>query len=120
MNWLNFGNTKQEEQPMERKVVVKANQPEQPAQPAQPSTQVVVHIHRLMGDHPRVTLSRKPFEISKIENGVTLQVNKQAKKADGEGTQLNITAGDRVSQQQVEQLSRQHKVIVTVLHVNDD
>ena len=73
-----------------------------------------------MGDHPRVKLSKKPFEISKIENGVTLNVNKLAKLPDGDGTQLSVTAGDRLSQQQVEQLSRHHKVVVTVLLVNDD
>ena len=105
MSWLkNFGNTENKENPnMEQKVVVQPVQEEQ----------TIVYLSRLVGNHPRVQLNpTKPFEISKIENGVTLVVNKQAKLPDGQGTQINVTAGDRISQQAADQLARHNKVIV--------
>ena len=105
MSWLkNFGNSENKENPnMEQKVVVHPVQEEQ----------TIVHLSRFVGNHPRIQLNpTKPFEISKIENGVTLVVNKQAKLPDGEGTQINVTAGDRISQQAADQLARHNKVIV--------
>ena len=105
MSWLkNFGNTENKENPnMEQKVVVHPVQEEQ----------TIVYLSRFVGNHPRVQLNpTKPFEISKIENGVTLRVNKQAKLPDGQGTQINVTVGDRISQQAADQLARHNKVIV--------
>lgn len=105
MSWLkSFANSENKENPnMEQKVVVHPVQEEQ----------TIVHLSRFVGNHPRVQLNpTKPFEISKIENGVTLRVNKQAKLPDGEGTQINVTAGDRISQQAADQLARSNKVIV--------
>jgi hypothetical protein len=105
MSWLkSFANSENKEIPnMEQKVVVHPVQEEQ----------TIVHLSRFVGNHPRVQLNpTKPFEISKIENGVTLVVNKQAKLPDGEGTQINVTVGDRVSQQAADQLARHNKVIV--------
>ena len=108
MSWLShFKNTenaeKVESNNMENKVVVKSEQTEK----------IVVYISRFVGNHPRVQLNpTKPFEISKIENGVTLVVNKQAKLPDGQGTQISVTVGDRISQQAADQLARHHKVIV--------
>ena len=105
MSWLkSFANSENKEIPnMEQKVVVHPVQEEQ----------TIVHLSRFVGNHPRVQLNpTKPFEISKIENGVTLVVNKQAKLPDGEGTQISVTAGDRVSQEAANQLARHNKVIV--------
>lgn len=108
MSWLNFGSENEENPNMEQKVVVQPVQEEQ----------TIVYMSRLVGNHPRVQLNpTKPFEISKIENGVTLRVNKQAKLPDGQGTQINVTAGDRISQQAANQLARHHKVIVTFLNL---
>ena len=108
MSWLNFGSENEENPNMEQKVVVHPVQEEQ----------TIVHLSRFVGNHPRVQLNpTKPFEISKIENGVTLRVNKQAKLPDGEGTQINVTAGDRISQQAADQLARSNKVIVTFLNL---
>lgn len=109
MSWLNFGNTENGESVMEQKVVVA---------PTQQQEKTVVHIQRLLGSHPSVQINTsKPFEISKIENGVTLQINKQAKLADGEGPQISVTAGDRISQEAANQLARHNKVIVTFLNL---
>lgn len=109
MSWLNFGNTENGESVMEQKVVVA---------PTQQQEKTVVHIQRLLGSHPSVQINAsKPFEISKIENGVTLQINKQAKLADGEGPQISVTAGDRISQEAANQLARHNKVIVTFLNL---
>ena len=109
MSWLNFGNTENGESFMEQKVVVA---------PTQQEEKTVVHIQRLLGSHPSVQINAsKPFEISKIENGVTLQINKQAKLADGEGPQISVTAGDRISQEAANQLARHNKVIVTFLNL---
>lgn len=105
MSWLkSFANSENKENPnMEQKVVGHPVQEEQ----------TIVHLSRFVGNHPRVQLNpTKPFEISKIENGVTLVVNKQAKLPDGQGTQINVTAGDRISQQAADQLARHNKVIV--------
>ena len=108
MSWLNFGSENEENPNMEQKVVVQPVQEEQ----------TIVYLSRLVGNHPRVQLNpTKPFEISKIENGVTLRVNKQAKLPDGQGTQINVTAGDRISQQAANQLARSNKVIVTFLNL---
>ena len=109
MSWLNFGNTENGESVMEKKVVVA---------PTQQQEKTVVHIQRLLGSHPSVQINAsKPFEISKIENGVTLQINKQAKLPDGEGPQISVTAGDRISQEAADQLARHNKVIVTFLNL---
>ena len=108
MSWLNhFKNVEtphnKENPSMEQKVVVQSTQEQQ----------TIVYLSRFVGNHPRVQLNpTKPFEISKIENGVTLRVNKQAKLPDGQGTQLSVTVGDRVSQQAADQLARSNKVIV--------
>jgi hypothetical protein len=108
MSWLNFKNTENGESVMEQKVVVAPKQEEK----------TIVHIQRLMGSHPSAQINAsKPFEISKIENGVVLRVNKQAKQPDGEGPQIAVTAGDRISQAAAEQLSRHNKVIVTFLNL---
>ena len=107
MSWLKgFGNLENKDIPiMEQKVSVKQEK-------------TIVYLSRFVGNHPRVQLNpTKPFEITKIENGVTLVVNKQAKLPDGEGTQLNVTAGDRISQQAAEQLARHNKVIVESVHL---
>lgn len=104
MSWLNFGSENKENPNMEQRVVVPSTQQQE---------KTIVHIQRLLGSHPSVQINAsKPFEITKIENGVTLQVNKQAKLPDGEGTQINVTAGDRISQQAADQLARHNKVIV--------
>ena len=109
MSWLNFGNTENGESVMEQKVVVA---------PTQQQEKTIVHIQRLLGSHPSVQINAsKPFEISKIENGVTLQINKQAKLPDGEGPQISVTAGDRISQEAADQLARHNKVIVTFLNL---
>lgn len=109
MSWLNFGNTENGESVMEQKVVVA---------PTQQQEKTVVHIQRLLGSHPSVQINAsKPFEISKIENGVTLQINKQAKLPDGEGPQISVTAGDKISQEAANQLARHNKVIVTFLNL---
>ena len=109
MSWLNFGNTENGESVMEQKVVVA---------PTQEQEKTIVHIQRLLGSHPSVQINAsKPFEISKIENGVTLQINKQAKLPDGEGPQISVTAGDRISQEAADQLARHNKVIVTFLNL---
>lgn len=108
MSWLNFGNTENGESVMEQKVVVAPTQQQER----------IVHIQRLLGSHPSAQINAsKPFEISKIENGVTLQVNKQAKQPDGEGPQISVTAGDRISQEAANQLARHNKVIVTFLNL---
>jgi hypothetical protein len=93
---------------MENKIVVQPVQEEK----------TIVHIQRLLGSHPSVQINAsKPFEISKIENGVTLRVNKQAKQPDGDGPQISVTAGDKVSQEAANQLARHNKVIVTFLNL---
>lgn len=109
MSWLNFGSEHEENTNMEQKVVVPSTQQQE---------KTIVHIQRLLGSHPSVQINAsKPFEITKIENGVTLQVNKQAKQPDGQGPQISVTAGDRVSQEAANQLARSNKVIVTFLNL---
>ena len=109
MSWLNFGNTENGENVMKKDIVI--------AQ-AENKQQTVVYLSKFVGNHPRVQLNpSKPYEITKIENGVTLVVNKQAKLPDGEGTQLHITAGDRISQQAADQLARHNKVIVESVYL---
>jgi hypothetical protein len=109
MSWLNFRNTENGETVMKKDIAV--------AQ-AENKQQTVVYLSRFVGNHPRVQLNpTKPFEISKIENGVTLVVNKQAKLPDGQGTQISVTVGDRISQQAADQLARHNKVIVESVYL---
>ena len=67
MSWLNFGNTANGESVMEQKVVVAPTQQQER----------VVHI-KTIESHPSAQINAsKPFEISKIENGVTSNRNVQ-------------------------------------------
>jgi co-chaperonin GroES (HSP10) len=68
-----------------------------------------IHLIRYVGNHPVASVSPdRVFEVSKMENSVVVNVNKHAKKDDGEGPQIQVSVGDRLSREQAVQLSRQY------------
>ena len=68
-----------------------------------------IHLIRYVGNHPIASVSPdRVFEVSKMENAVIVNVNKHAKKDDGEGAQIQVSVGDRLSREQATQLSRQY------------
>ena len=68
-----------------------------------------IHLIRYVGNHPVVSVSPdRVYEVSKLENAVTVNVNKHAKEDDGEGAQIQISVGDRLSHEQAAQLSREY------------
>tara|TARA_B110000495_G_C22922614_1_gene539041 strand:- start:618 stop:914 length:297 start_codon:yes stop_codon:yes gene_type:complete len=65
-----------------------------------------VHLVRYTGNHPVAsTTPDRVFEIAEMENAVIVNVNKLAKKEYGEGTQLSVSVGDRLSVEQAIQIA---------------
>ena len=65
-----------------------------------------VHLTRYTGNHPVVSVSPdRVFEIAEMENAVVVNVNKQAKKEYGDGPQISVSVGDRLSREQAIQIA---------------
>ena len=59
---------------------------------------IKVHLTRYTGNHPVASVSPdRVFEIAEMENAVVVNVNKQAKKEYGDGPQISVSVGDRLS-----------------------
>lgn len=67
---------------------------------------IKIHLTRYTGNHPVVCASPdRVFEIAEMENAVVVNVNKQAKKEYGEGPQISVSVGDRLSVEQAIQIA---------------
>lgn len=67
---------------------------------------IKIHLIRYTGNHPVVSVSPdRVFEIAEMENAVVVDVNKQAKKEYGDGPQISVSVGDRLSREQAIQIA---------------
>lgn len=67
---------------------------------------IKIHLTRYAGNHPVASVSPdRVFEIAEMENAVVVEVNKQAKQPHGEGPQISVSVGDRLSRQQAIQIA---------------
>ena len=65
-----------------------------------------VYLIKYVGNHPVASVSPdRVFEIAEMENAVVVNVNKQAKKEYGEGPQISVSVGDRLSREQAIQIA---------------
>ena len=67
---------------------------------------IKIHLTRYTGNHPVASVSPdRVFEIAEMENAVVVNVNKQAKKEYGDGPQISVSVGDRLSREQAIQIA---------------
>lgn len=67
---------------------------------------IKIHLIRYTGNHPVASVSPdRVFEIAEMENAVVVDVNKQAKKEYGDGPQISVSVGDRLSREQAIQIA---------------
>ena len=77
-----------------------------------------VYLIKYVGNHPVASVSPdRVFEIAEMENAVVVNVNKQAKKEYGEGPQLSVSVGDRLSTEQAIQIADTYET--TLVPIND-
>tara|TARA_Y100000385_G_C12749187_1_gene490164 strand:+ start:270 stop:560 length:291 start_codon:yes stop_codon:yes gene_type:complete len=67
---------------------------------------IKIHLTRYIGNHPIASVSPdRVYEIAEMENAVVVNVNKHAKKEYGDGPQISVSVGERLSKQQAIQIS---------------
>ena len=79
-----------------------------------------IHLIRYTGNHPVASVSPdRVFEIVKMENAVILEVNKHAKKEYGDGPQVSVSVGDRLSIEQATQIADTYETTLTAIASTD-
>lgn len=77
-----------------------------------------IYLIKYIGNHPVASVSPdRVFEIAEMENAVVVNVNKQAKKEYGEGPQISVSVGDRLSREQAIQIADTYET--TLVPIND-
>ena len=77
---------------------------------------VKVHLTRYAGNHPVASISPdRVFEIAEMENAVVVEVNKHAKKEYGDGPQISVSAGDRLSREQAIQIADTYETTLVAI-----
>ena len=77
---------------------------------------IKVHLTRYAGNHPVASVSPdRVFEIAEMENAVVVNVNKHAKKEYGEGPQVSVSAGDRLSREQAIQIADTYETTLVAI-----
>ena len=77
---------------------------------------IKVHLTRYAGNHPVASVSPdRVFEIAEMENAVVVDVNKQAKQPYGEGPQISVSAGDRLSREQAIQIADTYETTLVAI-----
>ena len=77
---------------------------------------IKIHLTRYAGNHPVASVSPdRVFEIAEMENAVVIQVNKHAKKEYGEGPQVSVSAGDRLSREQAIQIADTYETTLVAI-----
>ena len=77
---------------------------------------IKVHLTRYAGNHPVASVSPdRVFEIVEMENAVVVEVNKHAKKEYGEGPQVSVSAGDRLSREQAIQIADSYETTLVAI-----
>jgi len=81
---------------------------------------IKVHLTRYTGNHPVASVSPdRVFEIAEMENAVVVEVNKQAKKEYGEGPQISVSVGDRLSREQAIQIADTYETTLIAITSTD-
>ena len=82
---------------------------------------IKVHLTRYTGNHPVVSVTPdRVFEIAEMENAVVVNVNKQAKQPYGEGPQISVSVGDRLSREQAIQIADTYETTLIAITSTDD
>ena len=77
---------------------------------------IKIHLTRYTGNHPVVSVSPdRVFEIAEMENAVVVEVNKHAKKEYGEGPQISVSVGDRLSKEQAIQIADTYETTLVAI-----
>ena len=77
-----------------------------------------IYLIKYIGNHPVASVSPdRVFEIAEMENAVVVNVNKQAKQEYGEGPQISVSVGDRLSREQAIQIADTYET--TLVPIND-
>ena len=77
-----------------------------------------IYLIKYVGNHPIASVTPdRTFEIAEMENCVFVDVNKQAKKEYGEGPQVSMTVGSRLSDEQAMQIADTYET--TLVPIND-
>ena len=77
---------------------------------------IKVHLTRYAGNHPVASVSPdRVFEIAEMENAVVVDINKQAKQPYGEGPQISVSAGDRLSREQAIQIADTYETTLVAI-----
>ena len=77
-----------------------------------------IYLIKYIGNHPVASVSPdRTFEIAEMENAVVVNVNKQAKQEYGEGPQISVSVGDRLSREQAIQIADTYET--TLVPIND-
>ena len=80
---------------------------------------IKIHLTRYTGNHPiAINTPDRVYEIVEMENAVVVNVNKQAKKEYGEGTQIEASVGDRLSREQAIQIADTYET--TLIAISSD
>lgn len=81
---------------------------------------IKIHLIRYTGNHPVASVSPdRVFEIAEMENAVVVNVNKQAKKEYGDGPQISVSAGDRLSREQAIQIADTYETTLIAITSTD-
>ena len=81
---------------------------------------IKVHLTRYTGNHPVVSVTPdRVFEIAEMENAVVVNVNKQAKQPYGEGPQISVSVGDRLSREQAIQIADTYETTLIAITSTD-
>ena len=81
---------------------------------------IKVHLTRYTGNHPVASVSPdRVFEIAEMENAVVVDVNKQAKQPYGEGPQISVSVGDRLSREQAIQIADTYETTLIAITSSD-
>ena len=80
---------------------------------------IKIHLTRYVGNHPvAINTPDRVYEIAEMENAVVVNVNKQAKREYGEGPQIEVSVGDRLSREQAIQIADTYET--TLIAISSD
>jgi len=80
---------------------------------------ISIKLIRYIGNHPIATTTpERTIEIVEMHNAVFIDVNKQAKKEYGEGPQIKVSVGDRISNEQAIQIADTYET--TLIAISSD
>jgi hypothetical protein len=75
---------------------------------------------RYVGNHPIASITPdRTIEIVEMHNAVFIDVNKQAKKEYGEGPQVSLSVGDKISNEQAIQIADTYNTSIISISSNN-